>query len=142
MAWNDVAPGYGFTDSTAWAPFPPGIDVANVEANRRRGDSLLAHYRTWMDVRRAEPALSRGDLTLRSSTGGRAPVLCFVRAWEGERLLVAHNVTDRSAGITVDVEAASLERVLAVPTVRDPAVQDGGWLITLPPRESGVWRLW
>jgi len=85
MQW-DRAPGRGFTNAVPWLPFGPlDVDVAS-----QRGDdrSLLSLYRRAIFIRKREPALRRGEMTierrgeavlaLRRSAQDARPVLVVV----------------------------------------------------------------
>jgi glycosidase len=134
MPWT-ASEGGGFTTAAApWRPFSPGRDTANVEAQRRDPRSLLAHYRRWIRVRKASPALQRGRLELLTTEG---PVLAYLLTGEGERVLVAHNLT--AAPLTPTLEITGIARSVPVSVDEGATLTDHG--LILPPHASGVWRL-
>jgi len=138
MPWDD-SPGGGFTTGTPWYPFAPGRDTANVADQVHDARSLLAHYRSLIRLRAAEPALGSGRLTTLDS--GNAAVLAFLREAGQDTVLVAVNL---GGGIQV-------AGPLAVPGRPDtelygdgfpgpPSGSEGRWSLTLPPYATAVWR--
>jgi glycosidase len=139
MPW-DASTGGGFTTGTPWFDFAPGKDRANVAAEFSDAGSLLARYRALIAARHASKALTSGDLRV-VTPKGVSPVLAFVRETGGERVLVAHNLSDAFVnGGPYDAAGASAD-----PLFLDQGVlasgASGAWRVTLPPRASGVWRL-
>ncbi len=138
MAWDGTATG-GFTTGSPWYPLAPGVAGTNVAAETGDPGSLLSRYRAFLRARKKSPALLRGAATLLES--GNPSVLAFVRAGEGDTVLVAHNLgaSPASAG-PFSLNGGAAEPIfLDSGTVIDGA--SGTWSISLPPRGSGVWRL-
>ncbi|MEH3048643.1 MAG: alpha-glucosidase family protein [Sphingomonas adhaesiva] len=91
MPWTAEAPGHGFTDGPdTWLPF--GADHAAMAVAVQEGDpaSLLHWTRRVLALRRAQPALRVGTMRFVAAPAG---VIAFERVHEGERLLVAVNLT-------------------------------------------------
>lgn len=141
MPWNN-GPGGGFTSGTPWFAFSSGRETANVATQTGDVDSLLSRYRALIRARKSSPALTRGGIELLSSLSSPARLLVFIRSYQGERVLVAHNVTDgfSSAG-PLNIAVSSFERLFADPSVSDPSGPSGSILVSLPPRTTGIWRL-
>jgi alpha-amylase len=141
MPWEDSAGG-GFTAGTPWFPFAPGKDSANLAAQTGNAGSLLSRYRTLIRVRKSSTALRTGSIELLSPVSGASPTLVFLREIAGERVLVAHNLTD---GVTplgpYALEATEVDRLFFDGATGDLSRDSSGWRVTLPPRGSGVWRL-
>ena len=136
MPWNGAAGG-GFTTGTPWYRFAPGQDTTHVAAQTGDPGSLLSHYRRWIRVRHASPALARGALRV---VRGEGPVLAFVRSLGQERVLVAHNLGPDPQAVTLEVEATRAEPLLAPDGVN--ATRDGGSVrMTLPPHASAAFKL-
>ena len=136
MPWT---PSGGFTSGTPWHAYAPGLAAENVASQTGDPQSLLSHYRNWIAARKRSAALSKGDLTPLESHAG---VLAFVREGGGERVLVVHNMSD--AAVTAGpfaVTATALEKVFADPGAGDPSGGSGAWMVALPARASGVWRM-
>jgi glycosidase len=92
MPWSSAVHG-GFTQaSRPWEPLQPGHATRNVAAQDADPGSLLNHYRRLIQLRQAEPALSRGSF--RSIETGREDVIAWERATEGRRLIVVANLSD------------------------------------------------
>lgn len=89
MPW-DATPQAGFTTGDPWLPLNADWKTRNVAAQAGDSASLLALYRNLLALRRATPALSVGDYVAAASD---RDVLAFERMHEGDRLLVALNLS-------------------------------------------------
>ena len=69
-----------------WLPIGPRNPERNVADQARDPDSLLACYRRLLALRRATPALRRGDLRLLSAAESAPTVVAFERRAPGARL--------------------------------------------------------
>ncbi len=90
MQWEPT-PGAGFGSTDPWLPTAPDADVRNVALQRNDPDSLLHFYRALIELRRATPALHRGDYRSLDSVDG---VFAYERSAPGSRALVALNFSD------------------------------------------------
>lgn len=79
----------GFSAADAWLPIAEEYETLNVECQRKDPTSMLTLYRSLIDLRRREEALSVGDYQSLPSTGD---VLAWIREWEDTRFLVALNL--------------------------------------------------
>ena len=138
MPWDDSAGG-GFTTGTPWYPFSAGRDTANVADQVHDSRSLLAHYRSLIQLRSAEPTLGAGRLVPLAS--GNPAVLAFLRETGTDSVLVTVNL---GGGIQV-------AGPLSVPGQPDlelygdgfpgpPSGLPGRWSLTLPPYATAIWR--
>jgi alpha-glucosidase len=98
MPW-DGSPGAGFTAGRPWLPLPRDAARRNVAAQRADPDSTLAFYRRLIAMRRATPALHRGDFA-RLPTTARG-TLGFVRTFADDQSLVVANFSGRA--VTTEV---------------------------------------
>ena len=90
MPW-DAGPQAGFsTTPDTWLPLPDDWPTRNVAAQAADGGSMLALYRALVALRRQEPALSEGSLTLIDGGDG---VLAYERRLGDDRLGIALNLT-------------------------------------------------
>lgn len=141
MPW-DASEGGGFTTGSAWFPFSPGRDTANVSTQTRDSRSLLSRYRAVIAARKRSSALQRGTIEMLTPTTGQQPVLAFIRADAADRVLVAHNLSDSFVvGGPYNIAMQAAERIWGDPNVDDPSGGGGTVRVTLPPRYSGIWRL-
>lgn len=90
MQWS-AAPNAGFTTAPqAWrAPFD-NFDTVNVAAQEADPQSLLNHYRTLINLRKAHPALSAGSIALLES--GNRHIYAILRSAGNEHILVLVNL--------------------------------------------------
>ncbi len=108
MQW-DASPGAGFTsgDVSPWLPVNDNHRLVNVESETGDPDSLLEWYRALLHLRRAHPALHRGDLRLRSIDEG-SEVIVYERTNGVDRVLVAANLGDDEVAIDLPDESSLL----------------------------------
>jgi alpha-glucosidase len=78
----------GFTTGTPWLRLAADWPTNNVEAQSRDAGSMLTLYRRLIALRRAQPALNRGDYEALETEG---EVLAYARNGEGQRLVVLLN---------------------------------------------------
>lgn len=88
MAW-DSSPNAGFSTEEPWLPFHADWTTRNVLTQQADPASMLSLTRALLARRRASPALTAGALHL---VEAEDDVLAFVRAADGEELLVALNL--------------------------------------------------
>ncbi|TMA30412.1 MAG: DUF3459 domain-containing protein, partial [Deltaproteobacteria bacterium] len=127
MPWDGSAGG-GFTTATRpWQAFAPGRERTNVAAQAGDPSSLLSRYRKLLRVRHESEAIRRGAMEMVSATG---PVLAYVLTRDGERILVAHNLSDEPQNPHFALQA------------KDVLFADAGAsLAVLPAHGCGIFRL-
>jgi glycosidase len=141
MPW-DASAGGGFTTATPWFPFAPGKDSANVARQTGDSSSNLSRYRDLIAARKASAALRKGTIAPLNAQASGASFTAWTSTWEGETVLVVHNVTGGfiSAG-PFNVAGTAAEKIWADTTAGTPFKGANGWTVSLPPRASGVWRV-
>jgi len=87
MQWSH-APQAGFTTGTPWLRLADDWSERNVEAQARDPASMLTLYRQLIALRRAQPALNRGDYEALECEGD---VLAYARRFEAQRVVVLLN---------------------------------------------------
>ena len=87
MQWS-AAEHAGFTTGTPWLRLAADWPTNNVEAQSHDAGSMLALYRRLIALRRAQPALNRGNYEALETEG---EVLAYARNSEGQRLVVLLN---------------------------------------------------
>ncbi len=93
MPWLGAAPHCGFSmAATPWLPVPAAHRPLAVDAQEADGDSLLHAFRRFLHWRRGVPALIRGVL---HPVALPEPLVGFVRALDGQRVLAVFNLADR-----------------------------------------------
>lgn len=119
MAWHHGEVNGGFTQGRPWLPvFDAHVNVA-VSRQEEMDGSILNAYREFLAWRRQQPILREGRIRFYQSPEN---TLLFLREHQGERLLVALNMTDTPI---------SLESPLAATTPIDaPDVVNGEWTET------------
>ena len=125
MPWLAGAPQAGFSTAEPWLPVDPRHPALAVDRQEADPASMLHLTRRFVALRKAHPALARGDMRLLDSPAG---VVCFERAVEGERLLCAFNLGHAAAGWTAPAGWRLVE------SVNLPAGSAG----TLPPMAGVV----
>jgi alpha-glucosidase len=104
----------GFTTGTPWLRLAADWPTNNVEAQSRDAGSMLALYRRLIALRRAQPALNRGNHEALDTEG---EVLAYARNCEGQRLVVLLNFGAAAAPIS----PALMPRQPTVLASTDPA---------------------
>ena len=90
MPWT-AGTNAGFTQAARpWEPLQRGHERRNVALQTDDPDSLLSHYRSWIRLRQAEPALLRGDFLLVDL--GRDDVIAWQRSAGGRTLTFVANL--------------------------------------------------
>ena len=97
----------GFSAVKPWLPVASDYPQVNVALQRKDPTSCLWLYRQLIALRRANPALSHGVYRALSVAQN---VLCYERAAEAQRVLVALNFGDRP--VEVSLSASSGKHVL------------------------------
>ena len=103
MPWDGSA-NAGFTTGSPWLPLNPDFATRNVASLAADPSSILTLYRRLIALRRAEPALDRGDYFHAHVEG---EVFAFERRYDGRRLLVALNFGREPAAAALRDEAAT-----------------------------------
>src|SRR5258708_2626344 len=100
MQWN-AGPNAGFSSGpSTWLPVGPDYPVRNVEVESQDPASLLNYYKTLIRLRKENPALRDGVLTLVDETNSN--VLSFLRSGGGNTVLVAMNLTASPQTVRLD----------------------------------------
>lgn len=89
MRWEE-GPGFGFTTGTPWraSEEPAGVDVASQRADPK---SLWNLYRALIGLRRSEPALSDGSLSVPALSGASRGLVALLREAGQDRMLFVTN---------------------------------------------------
>ena len=135
MQW-DGSPNAGFTSpsATPWLPIPPSSKTVNVALESREDDSLLNWYKQLILLRRDNPALREGGLTMLNGTDNK--VLSWLRKTPGSpAVIVACNFTAQPQKIAFDlaaqgVDGKQLKTLIESPGMNTPASLQ---LVELPP---------
>ena len=96
MVWDRDSQHGGFTDATPWLAIPAEHLDRAATARSDDPEGLPGHYRNAIALRRAYPALARGDQSGMRATGD---VIQFVRALDGNEVFVAINLSATEAAI-------------------------------------------
>jgi alpha-glucosidase len=91
MPWDGGAPHAGFSSAAPWLPIPDAHRALAVSRQEDDPSSVLNAARRFLRWRRTHPALQRGAIAF---VDAPEPVLAFLRECDGERLLVAFNLSD------------------------------------------------
>lgn len=134
MQW-DGSPEAGFTKSDRpWLPVPPSYKTVNVEEEVRDSDSLLNWYKQLIHLRRQNPALRSGRLTMLNVADNN--VLSWLRQIPGQpAVVVACNFTPEPQKIGFDlsqlgISSKQVKTLMKTPGAGDPAALDA---VNLPP---------
>ena len=115
----------GFTDGAPWLPVPETHRLRNVAVQEADAGSVLNAVRAFLRWRKAQPALSRGAIRFLDAPD---PILAFVRERDGQRLLVALNLSPEGVEWRVPEPVVLLD----APAANPATLHDG--LLRFPPR--------
>ncbi len=101
MQWNNAAHA-GFTTGTPWIEANPNYERINVAAAEADPESILAHYRRLIALRRTLPLVIDGRYT--PWLEAHPEVFAYTRTLGTQSLLVIANFTARE--VTIDIPAA------------------------------------
>jgi oligo-1,6-glucosidase/alpha-glucosidase len=121
----------GFSSVEPWLPLNDDWEHRNVAQQLGEPQSMLNLYKRLLALRRARPALSIGDFVLTPGDGG---VLQYEREHQGERLLIALNLTAERRPVSPPDGTAVREPLLTTISGRG----SGGWL---EPNEGRILQL-
>ena len=124
MPWNG-GDNAGFSRGTPWLPVPEVHRARNVQAQDADADSVLNAVRAFLHWRKSLPALVLGSIRFLDAPDA---VLAFVREHEGQRILVAFNLSASE----VVWQAPAGVALQAVPGVDGAESRDG--VLHFPPR--------
>lgn len=134
MPW-DASANAGFSAVEPWLPLNADWSTRNAAPQRDDPASMLNLYRSLLQLRRARPALSVGDVTVLDAGDD---VLVYQRSHDDERLLIALNLGEQPREIVLP-HGTKAARVVES-TLRDPAAApDGIW--RLRPNEGLILEL-
>jgi alpha-glucosidase len=139
MQW-DAGPNAGFAAPgvRTWLPPAPDYPARNVAEESRDPTSMLSFFRALTRLRRAEPALNRGDYA--SLESGCDDVFSYLRTAEGSgRFLVALNFGAAEQTLDLSAAAPRAEVVLSTGMMRSGLVELKG--LKLGPNEGLVLRM-
>jgi alpha-glucosidase len=134
MQWN-AGPQAGFsTNPHTWLPLAPNYKTVNVAVESKEPDSQLEWFKTLIELRRTNPALHSGTMTMLDTAN--PSVLSYERKTSsGATVVVAMNFTAQPQTLSLDVPGAV--KTLATD---DPALQPAASLqnVTLAPYASWI----
>jgi alpha-glucosidase len=127
MQW-DTSANAGFTTGTPWLPVPPSAATINVEAQKADPSSLLAWYRSLIQLKKTNPAVAHGANVMLDQENTK--VLTWLRQLPGAAEVVVSvnftaepqtvNLAAGGAGLT----AAHLQTLLKTPGGPEPVSMD------------------
>ena len=93
MPWEADSAHCGFSTAATWLPIPDDHRERAIELQEKAPDSVLNHYRQFMQWRKQQPTLRLGSIHFIDAPDD---VLMFVREYEGERVLAVFNLSSAS----------------------------------------------
>ena len=130
VQWSD-APHGGFTSGTPWIEVTADYREVNAAAALADPDSVLAHYRTLIALRKTRPVVVEGDFTLFAEA--HPQLVAYVRRLGETRLAVLANVSGEPAEFEVP-EGLAIEGECLVANVAPRDALAG--TVTLAPWEA------
>lgn len=134
MQWDETSHA-GFTEGEPWIAVNPNYRSINAADQVTDPDSIFAHYRALIALRRTDPVVVHGDFTMLLADDPQ--VYAFSRGLRGSELLVVANFSSAPARAAVPDEAAWAGAEF-VPGSHPEAVRSV--LIELRPWECRIYR--
>ncbi|HWM29511.1 MAG TPA: alpha-glucosidase family protein [Woeseiaceae bacterium] len=106
MPWTVSDAAFGFTGGKPWLPVPAEHRDKAVEKQLQDPDSVLQSYRRFVRWRRAQPALSFGDIRFLESPEN---TLAFTREYGSSRVLAFFNFNEKTVGYDLPLLAHAEE---------------------------------
>jgi oligo-1,6-glucosidase len=98
MQWDD-SPTAGFSTGTPWLQLNPNFGEINAAAQVDDPDSVLAHYRQLIALRRELPVVVDGDFTL--LLPDHRQVFAYIRRLDDDELLVIANLSSQAVEVSI-----------------------------------------
>ncbi|MGP4020644.1 glycoside hydrolase family 13 protein [Saccharopolyspora sp. 5N708] len=96
MQWDDTE-NAGFTTGTPWLPVNPNFTNINAAAQEEDPNSVLAHYRALIELRKSEPLVTDGTYTLLLPDDNK--IFAFTRTSAEQGLLVLANFSSHDINV-------------------------------------------
>jgi alpha-glucosidase len=139
MQWTP-GPQAGFsTNPHTWLPIAANYKTVNVETESKRPDSELNWFRTLIALRRSNPALHDGAMTMLDTSN--PSVLSYVRSNGKTAVVVAMNCTGEAQTISLDLSPANVKgTTVKTLATDDPSLKSATKLtgITLAPYTTWI----
>lgn len=101
--------------------------------------SLLNHYRSLIHLRLSEPALRLGSL-VEVDYGDNPRIIAYGREWQGEKVLVIHNISRLEQQAVLDGELWRPRDILFASGDYHVESSSGSCLVTLAPHATLIWK--
>lgn len=105
VQWDDSEHA-GFTTGTPWLHVNPNYKEINVKHNIENADSIFHTYRRLIQLRQNNPIIVWGDFELIEQTPD--DVFAYYREYEGQKWLVAANISSQNNNFSVDEEVSEI----------------------------------
>lgn len=105
MQWDDSANG-GFTTGTPWLHVNDNYTTINVKQNLENPNSIFYTYQRLIKLRQENPIVVWGDFELIDNTAEE--VFAYYRIYDGEKWLVAANISEQEHDFTVDEKVSEI----------------------------------
>ena len=132
MQW-DNSKNAGFSVRKPWLPVHRDYVTTNVKVQEQNPDSVLNYYKKIIRLRRNSPALLKGEYVALNE--GDASMFAYIREYEGQRILVALNMSERPQSSSFSI--GSKANILISSDPNTPAIVNLKELI-LEPYQSFV----
>ena len=120
MQW-DSSENAGFTRGTPWLPVPPTYKTHNVADELKDPNSVLAFYTKVLKLRHTNLALMDGDY--RAINENDANVLSYLRAYKGEVVVVALNMSKSPQKVALTLKGTGFTSAKRLVATGDSRVQ-------------------
>lgn len=116
MQWDD-SPNAGFTTGKPWIKVNPNYKEVNVKNALADQNSVFYYYQKLIRLRKTYPIIVYGDYTLLDPDNEE--IFAYIRSYQGEKLLVVTNWTDKEARFEMPVEGQFTPKKLLIANYTD-----------------------
>lgn len=109
MQWNILAQP-GFTTGVPWIALNQNFATVNVAMQEKDDNSCLQYFKRMVSLRKAEKALVYGKYTLLDASNQQ--VYAYTREWQGKKLLVLLNFSDKPATANTGVITSNAKALI------------------------------
>ena len=122
MQW-DASTNAGFSKGTPWLPVPPTYTTVNVKAQESDPNSLLAWYRSLIELKKTNPVMASGSNVVLDPEN--AKVLSWMRQAEGApAIVIAANFTADPQTVNLTTGSAGLKAGKVKTLLKSPGGKD------------------
>ena len=137
MQWNNKS-NAGFTKGEPWFSVNPNYVDINAEKQLEDKESILNYYKKLIKLRKENEVMVYGEFEITDRSNNKS--IAYFREYEGDKWLVAINLTDKKAHVKMDPDNAANDSELLLSNMPDSRIVLSSNKINLRPYEAMIIR--